>query len=56
MMDDVNYMNSVMYKIDTYERNEIYLGHKLLITHETSKAPLNTKALEGIIKEMFMSK
>ncbi len=55
MMDDSDYVNTVMYKLDTYEKNEIYLGHRLLITHETSRAPLNTKALEGIIKEMFVS-
>lgn len=54
MMDDIDYVNSTMYKLDTYERNGIYLGHRLLITHETGKVPLNTKALEEIIKKMFI--
>lgn len=53
MMDDADYVSKALYKLDTYERNGIYLGTKLFITHETSKAPLNTRALDGMIRELF---
>lgn len=53
MMDDADYVNTVIYKLNTYERNGIYLGVKLFVTHETNKNPLNTKVLDGMIKELF---
>jgi len=53
MMDDLEYVDSVMYKLNTYERNGIYLGVNLLITHETSRVPLNTRALDGLLRKMF---
>lgn len=56
MMDDSDYVNSAIYKLHTYERNEIYLGVKLFLTYETRKHPLNTKTLDGMIKELFDAK
>lgn len=53
MLDDSNYMDSVSYKMHIYERNEIYLGVNLFITHETKKYPLNTRVLEQLIKNVF---
>ena len=53
LMDNIEYMDSVIYKLNTYERNGIYLGVNLYITHETSKVPLNTRALDGMIKQLF---
>lgn len=50
MMDDLNYVDKNMRKIDIYERNGILLGEKLLLTHETSKAPLNRKVLDFYIE------
>ena len=54
MMDDINYMNSVIYKLNTYEKNKIYLGVNLFLTYETSKKPLNTKALDEMIKVLWV--
>lgn len=53
LMDNSEYMDSVIYKLNTYERNGIYLGVNLFMTHETSKVPLNTRALDGMIKQLF---
>lgn len=53
MMDDDNYIDTVIYKLNTYEKNGIYLGVNLFITHETKKAPLNTRALDGLIRKLF---
>ena len=56
MMDDIDYVNKAFYKITTFEKNGIYLGVKLFITHETSRNPLNTKNLHGMIREVFCEK
>lgn len=53
MMDDADYVENTMYKMNTYEKNGIYLGVNLFITHETSRSPLNTRALDGMLKKVF---
>lgn len=53
MMDDADYVDSVLYKLNTYEKNKIYLGVNLFITHETSRNPLNTRALDDMLKKLF---
>lgn len=55
LLDNSEYMDSVIYKLNSYERNGIYLGVNLFITHETSKVPLNTRALDGMLKQVFCS-
>ena len=51
MMDKNTYFESTMQKLDTYEKNDILLGRDLILLHETSSSPLNTKTLEKYIKE-----
>ena len=53
LMDDPDYVDNVMYKLNTYERNGIFLGVNLFITHETSKAPLNSRTLDKYLKALF---
>lgn len=53
MMDDSDYVNTVIYKLNTYEKNGIYLGVNLFITYETSKKILNTRVLDGLIRKLF---
>lgn len=53
MMDDADYVDGVMYKLSIYEKNKIYLGVNLFITHETRKNPLNTRALDGMLRNLF---
>jgi len=53
MMDDEEYVGNVMYKLDTYEKNGIYPGDRLFFTHETGRTPLNTRTLDGMLKEWF---
>lgn len=43
MMDDMDYVNATICRINIYERSGIYPGERLFFTHETSKSPLNTK-------------
>lgn len=51
MMDKEGYYNNSVFKLDTYEKNDILLGRDLIILHETSTIPLNTKILEKYINE-----
>lgn len=53
MMDDMEYVNTTIFKLQTYERNGIYLGVQLYLTFETGRSPLNTKALDNLIKNAF---
>lgn len=53
MMGDANYVESVMYKLSTYEKNGIYLGWNLFVTYETGKKPLNTRVLDSLIRKVF---
>lgn len=53
MMDDIEYVDKVLYKMSTYEKNGIYLGVNLFVTHETSRNPLNTKTLDGMLRKLF---
>lgn len=53
MMDDMDYVETVLSKLSTYEKNEIYLGVNLFITYETGKKSLNTKGLDGLLRNLF---
>lgn len=53
MMDDADYVENTMYKLNTYEKNGIYLGVNLYVTHETSRNPLNTRVLDRMLKKAF---
>lgn len=53
MMDHPEYVEKVLYKLGTYERNRIYLGVNLFVTYETGTKPLNTRSLDGLLKKLF---
>lgn len=55
MMDDMNYVDTTLFKINSYEKNDIYLGVNLFITYETSRQPFNTKKLNEMFKLLFCS-
>ena len=48
-MDDPGYVMDQTERLDIYERNGIYLGDRLFITHETLDEPLNMDVLNNII-------
>ena len=54
MMDDMEYIEKNMRKLDIYERNGYLLGEKLLLTHETSKAPLSRSILDSYIESYLL--
>lgn len=53
MLDDEEYFDRMLLKLNTYEKNGIYLGSKLFFTYETSRKPINTKALNNQLREWF---
>lgn len=54
MMDDMNYVEKAIYKLNTYEKNQIYLGVNLFVTYETRKKPISTKTLDDLIRTLFL--
>lgn len=54
MMDDKDYCEKAIKKIETFERNGIFPGEKLILTHETREHPLNMKVVEALIKEYLI--
>ena len=54
MMDDEGYREEALKRISAYEKNGIFPGDGLVLTHETSKNPVNSRILEEIICHYFM--
>ena len=54
MMDNQEYVERNIRKIDIYERNGYLLGEKLLLTHETSKVPLSRTVLNSYIENYLL--
>ena len=53
MLDDAEYVERMVYKLNTYEKNQIYLGVNLFMTHETGRNPINVRALDDMLKKLF---
>lgn len=54
LMDQKEYCEKAIKKIETYEKNNMYPCNKLILTYETLHHPLNTKIVEGLIKEYLL--
>lgn len=53
MMDDEEYANKAVGKIQTYAKNGWILGDNLLVTMETTLRPFDCRVLDGIINNRF---
>ena len=53
MMDNPEYCNKAIDKINRYALNGIFIGDKLLITFETSYKPLSTKILTDMVEQFI---
>ena len=53
-MDDTEYVAKNIRKMELYEKNGYILGKNLIITHETSKSPLNMNIVDDYIKTFLM--
>ena len=51
MMDNPEYSQKAVKKINTYMKNEIYPGEKLLLSYETSQSPIDMIAVSLILEK-----
>jgi len=53
MMDHPNYFKNVLFKLDVYEKNGLLVGKNLILLHESSYRPLNTRVIAEYIDEFL---
>ncbi len=53
-MDDEDYANKNVNRINIYEKNGLFKGEKLILTWETSKTPLDMLLLDSVIKHYLL--
>ena len=54
MMDDSDYSEKAIKRIESYEKNKIFPGRNLILTYETSNHPINNKTIDEIINEYLI--
>lgn len=54
MMDDPIYCTKALEKINTYEKNGIFPGERLLLTFETATVPLDTRILQTMFQKFIL--
>ena len=54
MMDIPEYSENVVKKINTYARNGIVIGEKLLFTCETNENPIDMRSVDKLIKQYLL--
>ena len=54
MMDDPTYCTKALEKINTYEKNGIFPGERLLLTFETATVPLDTRILQTMFQKFIL--
>lgn len=51
MMDDTQYVENALKKIEAYERNGFYIGESLLLTFESKRNPISQKVINLLIEK-----
>ncbi|MCI5901914.1 MAG: hypothetical protein MRZ74_05265 [Blautia sp.] len=51
MMDKQEYARTAIRKLESYQKNDIYPGDRLILTFETEQSVLNTKTIEGLVNK-----
>lgn len=54
MMDNPEYCQKAIQKLENYARNGIHVGKNLLVTFETLRKPLDMKVVEKMLKEFIL--
>lgn len=54
MMDDIEYIEKALDKINIYAQNNILPGKNLILTYETAKMPLNQKIVQLMIEQYLV--
>ena len=53
-MDDPEYVEKTVRKINGYELNGLFLGERLITTYETSQQPLNQKIVQALVSQYLI--
>jgi hypothetical protein len=53
MLDEEDYLNHNLMKIETYRRNGIFVGKNLILTFESASCPMNIGEIRKSMKEIF---
>ena len=53
-MDDMQYAADALSRIELYEKNGLFPGSDLIITHETKTSPLNLRIVDLIIRKYLI--
>ena len=53
LMDEPEYVDNAIRKINGYEQNGIFLGENLIVTFETKNHPLSQREIERIIQHHY---
>ena len=48
-MDNPEYVEKAVRKIESYEKNDLFSGEKMLLTFESTRHPLNSRTIERMI-------
>ena len=51
MMDKQEYARTAVRKIESYQKNGIYPGERLILTFETEQNVLNSNSIEEVVKK-----
>lgn len=54
MMDKPDYAKKAIKKIESYQKNGIYLGERLIITFETEQTVLNSQIMEQLVQRYLL--
>jgi len=54
MMDNPGYFTNALSKLDVFEKNGLLVGKDVLLFHETSYRPLNTRIIDKYIDEFLV--
>ena len=53
-MDDPRYARKAIKKLQDYEKNNIFVGEKLILTYETEQNVIQTKDIERLAKKYLL--
>lgn len=54
MMDNPEYANHAVRKLDEYQKNEYWCGKNMIATFETAEKPLNVSVIEKMIEQFLL--
>ncbi len=54
LLDDEDYRNSALTKMEEYRKNGIYPGKNLLFTYETKECPLDISGIRKMMKDLLL--